>query len=175
MPRNEKQQQMNLATRTTTAKRLHFHFCFQFLVFVSSFHFIFISCFSICPSEHQTLFTHGFGMRLLPGVSCCSWSLHPNCILNLHLRHFWLMSTSTCYYFSTGDKFWLVSSSIELHTLTPAAHSFIDRRTVGTFGIVRYIVRHGSPLLRWRPLSRVSLYSFTWAHYLRDYRNVSLH
>ena len=90
MPRNEKQQQMNLATRTTTAKRLCFHFCFQFPVSISSFHFISISYFSICPSEHQTLFTHiceGLGMRLLPNVLCCSWSLHPNCILSLHLRH----------------------------------------------------------------------------------------
>ena len=85
MLRNEKQQQMNFATRTTTAKRFHFHICFQFLVSVSSFHFISISCFSICPSAHQTLFTHiceGLGMRLLPNVLCCSCmvsasKLHP--------------------------------------------------------------------------------------------------
>ena len=89
MPRNEKQQQMNLATRTTTAKRL----CFPFLFSVSGFHFQFPFYFHfllfpcICPSEHQTLFTHiceGLGMT---NVLCCSWSLHPNCILNLHLRH----------------------------------------------------------------------------------------
>ena len=34
MPRNEKQQQLNLA-RSTTAKRLRFHFCFQCPVSIS--------------------------------------------------------------------------------------------------------------------------------------------
>ena len=66
----------------------------MFSIFVFSFRFPFpvsilfpFSAFSICPSEHQTLFTHiceGLGMT---NVLCCSWSLHPNCILNLHLRH----------------------------------------------------------------------------------------
>ena len=51
-PKSKSQQYANLA-RTTTAKRLHFHFCFQFqrfqfLVCVSSFHFISVSCFFIC-------------------------------------------------------------------------------------------------------------------------------
>ena len=47
--RNEIQQYVNLA-RITTAKRWHFHLGFQFPVSVSSFHFISISCFSICQA-----------------------------------------------------------------------------------------------------------------------------
>ena len=124
-------------------------------------------------STPDPLYTHmwRFGHETTP--KCVMLFLHGLCIQTASsvsiwdtLPYLWLMSISTCYYFSTGGKFWLVSSSIELHTLTPVARSSIDGRTVGTFGIVRYIVRHGSPLLRWCPLSRVSLYSFTWAHYL---------
>ena len=43
-----------------------------------------------CHSEHQSLFIHireGLGTGLLPNMLHCSWSLHPNCVLNLHLRH----------------------------------------------------------------------------------------
>ena len=38
--------------------RLRFHFCFQFPVSVSTFHFISISCFSICPISLYYLVNH---------------------------------------------------------------------------------------------------------------------
>ena len=47
MPRNKSQQLLNLAR---TVQQVDFHFCFQFPVSVSSFRFISISCFSICPA-----------------------------------------------------------------------------------------------------------------------------
>ena len=50
---------------TTKAKRLRFHFCFQFPVSVFSFHFISISCFSICPCYLATKLMTGAEASLL--------------------------------------------------------------------------------------------------------------
>ena len=52
-----------------------------------------------CHSEHQTLRTHiseGLGTRLVSNVLCCSWYLHPNSILNLHLKHSCMFDDTNC-------------------------------------------------------------------------------
>ena len=51
----------------------------------------------------------GVGMRLLPNVLRCSWFLHPNCVLNLHLRHSCMFAYSqTGRIFSIFFKFTLL-------------------------------------------------------------------
>ena len=63
----------------------------------------------------------GLGMRLLPNALSCSWSLHPNCVLNLNLKHCMFAYSQT----GTTSSLSLPCSSLSQNPLCrPSFHDY---------------------------------------------------
>ena len=128
---------------------------------------------NVTQNTRPSLYTYTyirFGTRLLPIVLRCCWSLHPNYVLNLHLRH-----SCTFAYNQTGRTFIFLTLPYSLPPVSMTTFSFgCCVKLLHKQNSISLMVRHLSQFLSNMLLAVSTLETANNQRWVHDYNTESL-